>query len=207
MDVLFTVRDRDQPSPEIAAEVMEEEPEKIVTTLTVHLGRLEAIQQSRATGPSSILLTVGSLGLTEVSVQSWKHFQHKFSQSGKCWSESTLGPSHQAIRLRMNSTPPANPASALADLPDDLEISMGERIARVTQADLAVIAQDLPLKLCGSTTAKLADFLQDEIIPTPLPMRVKLKNVSVNMVEDRPPKVGCVAPPPLDLVLKDHIVT
>lgn len=224
MDVLFSVRER-EPSPELAAEVMEEEPqkiivctespidnnhepvEKLVTTLTVHLGRLEAIQQSRATGPSSVLLTVGSIGLTEVAAQSWKHFQHKFSQSGKSWSESTLAPSHQAVRLRMNSTPPDNPASALASLPSDLDISMGERIARVTQADLAVIVQDLPVKLHGSTTAKLADFLQDEIIPTPLPMRVKLTNVAVNLVEDRPPKDGNVPVPDLDLVLKDLTLT
>jgi len=223
MDVLFSVRDR-EPSPEMAAEVMGEEPqkiiistdqpldhqepvEKIVTTLTIHLGRLEAIQQSRATGPSSVLLTVGSLGLSEVPAQSWKHFQHKFSQSGKCWSESTLEPSHQAIRLRMNSTPPCNPASALANLPADLDISMGEKIARVTQADLAVIVQDLPFKLCGSTTAKLGDFLQDEIIPTPLPMKVKLKNVAVNLVEDRPPKEGSIPVPDLDLVVKDLTLT
>ena len=51
--------------------------ENLISVLKIHLGHLEAVQQSRSSGLSSLLLSAGSLGLDEVAAQPWKLFQQK----------------------------------------------------------------------------------------------------------------------------------
>ena len=58
---------------------------------------------------------------------------------------------------------------------------------------------NLPVNLCASTVAKLQDWLLDEIIPTPLPMYIRLSQVKLHLEEDRPPPAGCPQQPPVDM--------
>ena len=71
------------PCLEVAEEVMgdgslaDNEPtERLVSVLTIHLGRLAAAQVSGA-GTSSLLLTADSVGITEADVQDYAHFQFR----------------------------------------------------------------------------------------------------------------------------------
>ena len=71
------------PCLEVAEEVMGEgsfndnEPaERLVSVLTIHLGRLAAAQVSGA-GTSSLMLTADSVGITEADVQDYAHFQFR----------------------------------------------------------------------------------------------------------------------------------
>ena len=71
------------PCLEVAEEVMGEgslpdnEPaERLVSVLTIHLGRLAAAQVS-GSGTSSLLLTADSVGFTEADVQDYAHFQFR----------------------------------------------------------------------------------------------------------------------------------
>ena len=75
------------PCLEVAEEVMGEgsladnEPaERLVSVLTIHLGRLAAAQVSGA-GTSSLLLTADSVGITEADVQDYAHFQFRCAAS------------------------------------------------------------------------------------------------------------------------------
>ncbi len=57
----------------------------------------------------------------------------RFVASSKCWSDSTLcGAESWAVRLRLDSRPPAQPHLALAHLPEELTVSLAERISRAT---------------------------------------------------------------------------
>ena len=97
-------------------------------------------------------------------------FSFRFGQSGKAWSETTLRKvSAPAIALRLDSKPPGQPAKALADLPEDLELSWGERIARATEGALEAEISHLSLSANSSVLAKLGDWVQDEVVPAPLP--------------------------------------
>ena len=53
-----------------------EPAERLVSVLTIHLGRLAAAQVSGA-GTSSLLLTADSVGITEADVQDYAHFQFR----------------------------------------------------------------------------------------------------------------------------------
>ena len=219
------------PCLEVAEEVMGEgslpdnEPaERLVSVLTIHLGRLAAAQVSGG-GTSSLLLTADSVGITEADVQDYAHFQfrfasiflsfddlvklwHRFGQSGKAWSETTLRKATTpAIALRLDSHPPAHPAKALADLPDDLKLSWGEKIARATEGALEAEVSHLSLSANASILAKLGDWVLDEVAPAPLPTTLTIDHLTLKINDDKPPPTGYPAPPPLDVAVVSLRVT
>ena len=51
-------------------------------------------------------------------------------------------------------------------------MSLKEKISRSANAFLKVHAQNLPLQFYTSTLNGLVDLVEDEIIPTPIPMEV-----------------------------------
>lgn len=53
-------------------------------------------------------------------------------------------------------------------------MSLREKISRAAEAFVDLQVQNLPLQFYLSTLTGLADLFEDEIIPTPIPMRVKL---------------------------------
>merc|ERR1719266_1645240 len=184
-----------------------EPAERLVSVLTIHLGRLAAAQVSGG-GTSSLLLTADSVGITEADVQDYAHFQFRFGQSGKAWSETTLRKATTpAIALRLDSHPPAHPAKALADLPDDLKLSWGEKIARATEGALEAEGSHLSLSANASILAKLGDWVLDEVAPAPLPTTLTIDHLTLKINDDKPPPTGYPAPPPLDVAVVSLRVT
>ena len=63
-------------------------------------------------------------------------------------------------------------------------MSLKEKISRSAEAFLTVHAQNLPLQFYTSTLNGLVDLVEDEIIPTPIPMEVPyLNNVRLTLVK------------------------
>ena len=60
-----------------------------------------------------------------------------------------------------------------ATLGGSTTMSLKEKISRSAVAFLTVRAQNLPLQFYTSTLNGLVDLVEDEIIPTPIPMEVK----------------------------------
>ena len=54
------------------------------------------------------------------------------------------------------------------------------------------------LEFLSSTLTKLSEWAQDEILPTPIPMTINLKNLTFKLTDDNPAIPGCPQPPPLD---------
>ena len=52
-------------------------------------------------------------------------------------------------------------------------MSLREKISRAADAFVDIKIQNLPLQFYMSTLDGLADLFEDEIIPTPVPMKVK----------------------------------
>ena len=59
-----------------------------------------------------------------------------------------------------------------ATLGGSTTMSLKEKISRSAEAFLNVHAQNLPLQFYTSTLNGLVDLVEDEIIPTPIPMEV-----------------------------------
>ena len=55
-----------------------------------------------------------------------------------------------------------------------------EKISRSAEAFLSLRAQNLPLQFYTSTLNGLVDLIEDEIIPTPIPMEVDYFNLVFN---------------------------
>jgi hypothetical protein len=60
-----------------------------------------------------------------------------------------------------------------ATLGGSTTMSLKEKISRSAEAFLTVQAQNLPLQFYTSTLNGLVDLVEDEIIPTPIPMEVQ----------------------------------
>lgn len=132
----------------------------------------------------------------------------RFGQSGKSWSDSTLsGPEQGVFKLRLESQSLRDPAQALSSLPPDLDIPLAEKISRVSSGSMTMSVSSTQLSLLSSTLTKLSEWAQDEIIPTPLPMTIRVDNVSLTIVDDNPPVHGCPQPPPVDFNIPQLCLT
>ena len=58
-------------------------------------------------------------------------------------------------------------------------MSLREKISRAAEAFVDIKVQNLPLQFYLSTLTGLADLVEDEIIPTPIPMKVFLNLVKM----------------------------
>jgi hypothetical protein len=56
---------------------------------------------------------------------------------------------------------------------ENTSMSLKEKISRSAEAFVDLKAQNLPLQFYTSTLNGLADLFEDEIIPTPIPMKVR----------------------------------
>jgi hypothetical protein len=52
-------------------------------------------------------------------------------------------------------------------------MSLREKISRAAEAFVDIKVQNLPLQFYMSTLTGLTDLFEDEIIPTPIPMKVR----------------------------------
>ena len=123
----------------------------------------------------------------------------RFGQSGKTWSESILSaPEASVFHLRLENESVESPALALASLPEDLDIPLSEKIARITNGSMTIEVNGANLSLLSSSLTKVSEWAQDEIIPTPVPMVINVRNTSLQLTDDNPPVPGCPQPPPVE---------
>ena len=87
-------------------------------------------------------------------------------------------------------TPPPSPHSGLPPEP--------EKIARMSEGSMAIQVTGASLAFLSSTLTKLSEWAQDEILPTPVPMTIDVRNVAFTLTDDNPPVRGCPKPPPVD---------
>ena len=100
--------------------------------------------------------------------------------------------------MRLKTESVESPALALAGLAEDLDIPLSEKIARITKGSMAIEVNSANLAFLSSTLTKVSEWAQDEIIPTPIPMVINVRNTSLQLTDDNPPVPGCPQPPPVD---------
>lgn len=83
------------------------------------------------------------------------------------------------------------------NLPDDLTTIVDKKsVANFFERNLNVKLTDFKLpSIQMSTVIGLADLAEDEIITPPIAMNVDLENITINIIEDRPP-VNITSPGP-----------
>ncbi|KAH1019151.1 hypothetical protein HUJ04_009015 [Dendroctonus ponderosae] len=176
----------------------------LVCLATLKLTNVEFLQQSRGYS-SSVKIQVGTILSEECSSIPWDEFQGKFSMRSRGWSENPeTSASSPKVRLRLDHTLALSSASLLSHY----ELTDKNSMKKVFVECLVVEVKDLALNLNMSTATGLADFVEDEIIPIPLPLKVSVENVSVHLIEDRPPvNITSPGPVPIDLNVSELYIT
>ena len=80
-------------------------------------------------------------------------------------------------------------------------------MARATEGALEAEVSHLSLSANASILAKLGDWVQDEVVPAPLPTTLTIENLTLKVNDDKPPLPGYPAPPPLDVAVVSLRVT
>ena len=83
-------------------------------------------------------------------------------------------------------------------MPVDLEVSLAEKISRISEGSLELELNNANLEFLSSTLTKLSEWAQDEIVATPIPLTINLNNLTFKLTDDNPPTPGCPEPPPVD---------
>ncbi|XP_018565221.1 UHRF1-binding protein 1-like [Anoplophora glabripennis] len=213
IDLMFVVNEftYEQVSVEEAAEVIEEEStlstsehsmasscrrKDLISVSTFKLNKVEFLQQSLGYS-SSIKVQVGAVSNEDCSSIPWDEFQSKFSTRSRAWAEN---PTHTAasskVKLRLDHTLMLPSSKSMLEL----DFTNRENLMRLFRDMLIVEVRDLALTMNMSTVTGLADLIEDEIIPVPIPMQVSIENVQIRLNEDRPPvNITSPGPVPIDL--------
>ncbi|XP_037087714.1 uncharacterized protein LOC119108240 [Pollicipes pollicipes] len=210
VDPLFVVEGalKRVPSVEIASEVTEDTHSEVslssamrkrdvISALTLRLGRVELVHQGAGLS-SSLKLNMRHFAAEQCAAIGWDEFQAKFQLRTKGWQGLDVSSPPCSVRLRMDSTfvPVANQRQH--------RINIREQVS----SELEVRASELELALLMSTVTNLTDFIEDEILPVPLPMELYLEHIKLRLTEDRPPNnITSPGVVPLDLRLPAVHVT
>lgn len=194
---------------EVASEVLAEDEEATATTTTssersvdssckrrdlvsmstFKLGKVEFVQQSQ--GFSSVIkVQVSSLTSDECGAIPWDEFQNKFSCRSRAWMEVPLDAAGRpCAQIRLNHT-----------------VSPGVIVNRTSFKEIKV--NDLRLDLSMSTVTGLAELFEDEVIPQPFPMQMRLDNIRLCLNEDRPSaNITSPGPVPINLEVSELIIS
>ncbi|XP_046394074.1 UHRF1-binding protein 1 isoform X3 [Ischnura elegans] len=186
-----------------------------VSMTTFKLRKVEFIQQSEGF-VSSMKIQVGSIVSEECGSIPWDEFQQakkksKFASRSKAWSgvpepeeneDLKAGPC-TCLRLDHSPAPGVDLKTALlssnsTSIVDDLFSNF-----------LEVRVHGLSLALCTSTLSGMAELVEDEIYPKPLPMKARIDDVHLHLKEDRPS--GNITspgpPPPMDVAISHLLIT
>ncbi|XP_059079286.1 bridge-like lipid transfer protein family member 3B isoform X2 [Tigriopus californicus] len=185
--------------------IIKPQREGMISVATFHVGRLEIAHQS-VSGVSAVKIQGASLSGEECPSIPWDEFQSKFTLRGKCWSESTRQPpSSWCFRLRFTTKAPMLEQVLQHG---SQEMSLREKISRAAEAFIHLKAQNLPLQFYISTLSGLGDLFEDEIIPSPIPMKIQLDNIALHLIEDRPsPNITSPGSLPIDVAIPALTIT
>lgn len=176
----------------------------LVCVSTFKLSKVEFLQQSCGYS-SSIKVQVGTIQSEECSSIPWDEFQGKFSMRSRGWMENPENTSTTSkVKLRLDHTL----ALPSVKLISNYDLTDKECIRKVFSDIVTVEVRDLALSLNMSTVTGLADLVEDEFMPIPLPMKILVENINLHLVEDRPPvNITSPGPVPIDLNVVQIYIT
>ncbi|KAL1505764.1 hypothetical protein ABEB36_005251 [Hypothenemus hampei] len=176
----------------------------LVCLSTFKLTNVEFLQQSRGYF-SSIKVQIGNVLSEECSSIPWDEFQGKFSMRSRGWAENPAGnATTPKIKLRLDHSL----ALSSPNLLTQYNLTDKDNMRKVFVDHLIVEIKNLALNLNMSTATGLTDFIEDELLIPPLPLKISIENVKIHLNEDRPPaNITSPGPVPIDLNLTDVFVT
>ncbi|XP_031339303.1 UHRF1-binding protein 1-like isoform X3 [Photinus pyralis] len=180
----------------------------LVSVATFKLNKVEFLQQSVGYS-SSIKVQVGNISNEDCGAIPWDEFQTKikakFSSRSRAWTSGSSSDNPTAkVKLRLDHSPKFPSSKSLLEI----DLSNSENLRNVFVDFLNIFVTDLNLDLSMSTLTGLADLIEDEIIPIPIPMEISVENLALHLIEDRPPtNITSPGPVPMNVHISQLIIT
>ncbi|CAG9864349.1 unnamed protein product [Phyllotreta striolata] len=170
----------------------------LVSVSTFKLNKIEVVYQSLGFR-SSIKVQLNNLLSEDCSCISWDELQNKFGTRSRVWTSSPPSDfTSPKVKLRLEHDLAVDKSRLL-----DEDLTNRDVFARLFTDLVNITVKDLSLNLNMSTAIGLADLVEDEVIPVPLPIKLSLEEVKIHLNEDRPPvNITSPGPVPIDLSIK-----
>ncbi|XP_065343901.1 bridge-like lipid transfer protein family member 3B isoform X3 [Cloeon dipterum] len=152
---------------------------RYISVTTVKLSRVEAIYQSQGF-KSCLRLQCSGISSEECGSIPWDEFQSKFSSRTRAWCDERDLARRCSIKARLDRAPDTDPEPGTFDT-----TNMASIIRQLFTEHLAAEIANVNLSMSMVSVSGLADLLDDEIMPKPVPMEVVLENVQMHLSEDR----------------------
>ncbi|XP_066590455.1 bridge-like lipid transfer protein family member 3B isoform X3 [Prorops nasuta] len=191
----------------------------IISTITFKLSKVEFIQQSSGYA-SSIKIQISTVGNEECSSIPWDEFQNKFSSRSRGWLElPSDSDCRSRIKLRLDhglknkeisrrlseasqNANGGNKESKRSSFDHDIDLSDKKGVLNLYEDNFEAKVVDVDMSLTMSSVSGLIDLVEDEIVPKPIPLKINLENISLRLIEDRPPtNITSPGPTPIDLCI------
>ncbi|XP_072383543.1 bridge-like lipid transfer protein family member 3B [Diabrotica undecimpunctata] len=175
----------------------------LVSVSTFKLNKIEFVYQSLGF-QSSLKIQLTNLVCDDCSCISWDELQSKFGTRSRVW---TCNPpsdfTSPKVKLRLDHNLVVSKASV-----SETDLTNRDSFAKLFSDLITIQVKDLMLNLNMSTVTGLADLVEDEVMPTPFPIKMTVDNVKVHLNEDRPPvNITSPGPIPIDLNVTHMYIT
>ncbi|CAG7723422.1 unnamed protein product [Allacma fusca] len=226
-EVVEDNRSTPSPSFSFGNQMLRAENDNLVGVLTIRLDNVEVAQEAKGT-TSKLKFQCRSVSLRECTGMAWNEFQTKFATRNRKWANqvtSTLGSPTQkrVIKMRLSQRIDVEKfkevmhsdetKSTVAGLrtPECPRVNLTDRPGAESPLRKAIIDSTIAFldgrvdlrnedqfTLHMSSTIALADFIEDEICPTPFPIQLEVIGANAELIEDRP-SVNITSPGPVPL--------
>ncbi|XP_058804572.1 bridge-like lipid transfer protein family member 3B isoform X2 [Phymastichus coffea] len=197
----------------------------LVSMTTFKLSKVEIVQQSSGFS-SAIKVQVCNFANDECSSIPWDEFQTKFSSRSRGWVElPSDSDCHSRIKLRLDHDLKnkddakriwETSQQAMSDCTGSrsshnqsiINFYDKDAILGLFEDNIDVKVADVSVTMSISFITGLADLIEDEVIPKPIPTKILLENITVRLNEDRPPNnITSPGPIPIDLDISKLRIT
>ncbi|XP_054714302.1 LOW QUALITY PROTEIN: bridge-like lipid transfer protein family member 3B [Uloborus diversus] len=168
-----------------------EKKKEMVSITMFEFGKVAFVYHSKLA--SSVLIHCSQIETKEETAISWENFQNKFSLRGRSWKNEekrSFGECEFSLRLDKDNSFPS----------DGTKNELGPGF-------LSILASNLYLQFQMNSISGLVEFFEDEMVSKPMPSKIILDNLQLQLQEERPPS-GLPSPSsaPLNISLPGCII-
>ncbi|GFT12955.1 UHRF1-binding protein 1-like [Nephila pilipes] len=169
-----------------------EKKKEMVSITVFKFGKVGFVSHSKL--DTSILLHCGQIETKEEAAISWENFQNNFSTRARSWKNEKLTTNLRECEFSMR-------------LDKDYICGCDDSKPQLGVGFMSILASNLYLQLQMNSISSLVEFFEDELVSKPMPSKVILDNLQIQLQEEPPPS-GMLSPNsvPLNISLPGCII-
>ncbi|GIY21851.1 UHRF1-binding protein 1-like, partial [Caerostris darwini] len=170
----------------------EDENEADVSITVFKFGKVGFVSHSKLN--TNMLLHCGQIETKEEAAISWENFQNNFSTRARSWKNEKMITSLRECEFSMR-------------IDKDYICGIDGSKPQPGPGFMSILASNLYLQLQMNSISGLVEFFEDELVSKPMPSKIILDNLQIQLQEEQPPS-GLLSPnsAPLNISLPGCII-